>query len=111
MILRSSDLAERSECRQRVKILGLGVVKNPSLFWHRLAKGEGPPVEIAAECFSPLFFFRAAASQSTLLHVAGTQGERRRVIDRKRSKSREGRGREREGRRAVSGGERAQLMI
>lgn len=56
MILRISDLAERSECRQRVKILGLGVVKNPSLFWHRLAKGEGPPVEIAAECFSPLFF-------------------------------------------------------
>lgn len=32
-------------------------------------------------------------------------------MDRKRSKSREGRGREREGRRAVSGGERAQLMM
>lgn len=32
-------------------------------------------------------------------------------MDRKRSESREGRGREREGRRAVSGGERAQLMM
>lgn len=32
-------------------------------------------------------------------------------MDRKRSKSREGRGRVREGRRAVSGGERAQLMM
>lgn len=32
-------------------------------------------------------------------------------MDRKRSKSREGRGRERGGRRAVSGGERAQLMM
>lgn len=32
-------------------------------------------------------------------------------MDRKRSKSREGRGREKEGRRAVSGGERAQLMM
>lgn len=32
-------------------------------------------------------------------------------MDRKRSESREGRGREREGRRDVTGGERAQLMM
>lgn len=32
-------------------------------------------------------------------------------MDRKRSESRKGRGLEREGRRAVSGGERAQLMM
>lgn len=53
-------------------------------------------MEIAAERFSPLFFFppRAAASQSTLSHVAGTQGERRRrAMDRKRSRSRAGRAR------------------
>lgn len=65
--------------RQRVKILG--VQKHPSLFWHRLAKGEGPPVEIAAERFFPFLplslSFRATASWSSLLHVAGTQGERR----------------------------------
>lgn len=62
---RGRDLAERrSESRQRVKITGLRVEKNPSLFWHRVAKGVGPACRNSNRAFFPSFFFFSRAAVS-----------------------------------------------